>query len=156
MNIPFILFHHYENTISCYFHKHIFPDHVKYVLHAWIWKIPRNEGLQHKKIVLKSCSIWDFHSEYNIPEIENFAFHLPHVYILGKTGVQVNDMPCLWVDTISLTGKEHVIMDKYIRSLVNKLTHNTSLVVSPFIKRDLCLRNLEIETIHHTYGIISF
>ena len=26
----------------------------------------------------------DFNSEYFIPEIENLAFHFPHVYILGK------------------------------------------------------------------------
>ena len=37
-----------------------------------------------KSLVLKSCIILDFHSEYYIPEIENLTFHLPHVYILGE------------------------------------------------------------------------
>ena len=37
-----------------------------------------------KSLVLKSCSILDFHSEYYIPENKQLAFHLPHVYILGK------------------------------------------------------------------------
>ena len=28
-NLPFISFHHYENIISCYLHKQLFPDHGK-------------------------------------------------------------------------------------------------------------------------------
>ena len=37
-----------------------------------------------KSLVLKSCSIWGFHSEYYIQEIRKIALHLPHVNILGK------------------------------------------------------------------------
>ena len=37
-----------------------------------------------KSIVLKSCRILDFHSEYYIPEIEKLTFYLPHVNILEK------------------------------------------------------------------------
>ena len=60
--------------------------------------------------VLKSCSILDFRSEYYIPEIEILAFHLPYDYIFGKIIVQVNNMTCLWFETISLTKNIHVIM----------------------------------------------
>ena len=37
-----------------------------------------------KILVLKSCSILDFRSEYYIPEIEKLAFRLPHVIIPRK------------------------------------------------------------------------
>ena len=36
-----------------------------------------------KILVIVSCSILDFCSEYYIQEIEKLAFHLPHVYIPG-------------------------------------------------------------------------
>ena len=36
-----------------------------------------------KSLVLKSCIILDFHSEYYIPAIGKLAFYLPHVYIFG-------------------------------------------------------------------------
>ena len=37
-----------------------------------------------KSLVLKSCRILDFHSEYYISKIKILDFYLPHVYILGK------------------------------------------------------------------------
>ena len=36
-----------------------------------------------KILVLKSCSIVDFHSEYYTPAIQKLSFHLPNVYIFG-------------------------------------------------------------------------
>ena len=90
-----------------------------------------------KILLLKSCRIWDFRSEYCIPEIENLAFHLPRVYILGVVVFQVKNMTCLWVNTIILTENSHAIMQKDVRYLVNKFTHNTSLVVNMFLCREL-------------------
>ena len=130
----FFCFHCYNNIISCYLHKNLFPENLK-TCTSWM----NMENFEERKvttwkiIVLKSCSILDFCSEYYITEIEKLDFHLPHVYILGKIIVQVNYMKCLWVDTISLTGNSHVIMQKYVRYSVNKFTHDTYLGVGPFL-----------------------
>ena len=32
--LTFMDFYHYKNISSCYFQKHIFPEHGKHVLHA--------------------------------------------------------------------------------------------------------------------------
>ena len=52
-------------------------------------------------------------------------------------------MICLWVDTISLTSNAPVIMHKDVRCLVNKFTHNTSLVVIPYLWIELILISLK-------------
>ena len=49
-----------------------------------IENINKGKFITHKSLVMKSCIILDFNSEYYIPEIEKLAFHLTHVYILGK------------------------------------------------------------------------
>ena len=51
-------------------------------------------------------------------------------------------MKCLWCDTVSLTENTHVIMQKYVRYLLNKFTHNNYLVVSTFLWKELRLSNL--------------
>ena len=94
-----------------------------------------------KIIVLKSYIILDFHSGSYISEIEKLDFNFPHFYILWKIIVQLNGMKC-WVDTIILNTNEHVIIQKYARYLFKKFTHNTSLVVSQFIWRELHLSTL--------------
>ena len=43
---------------------------------------------------------------------------------------------------ISLTANVHMIIHKDVRYLVTKFTHNTYLVVSPFLWREFCLRTL--------------
>ena len=48
-----------------------------------------------KIIVLKSWKILNICPEYYILENEKLDFHLPPVYILGKTIVQVNGKKCL-------------------------------------------------------------
>ena len=58
---------------------------------------------------------------------------------VGKIIVHVNDMICLWVDTISLTKSFHMIIPKYVRYAVNMFNHNNSLVASPFLWRELHL-----------------
>ena len=50
---------------------------------------------------------------------------------------QGNTLTCLWVDTISLTSNLHVILQKYVRYLVNKYTHDISLVLGSFLLRKL-------------------
>ena len=55
----------------------------------------KEKVITRKSLVLKSCGVLDFHSEHNIPEVEDLDFCLPHVYILGKRILQVNDMTCL-------------------------------------------------------------
>ena len=46
--------------------------------------VEKGKVTKRKSLVLKSCSILDFHSECYIPAIEKLDFCLPHVYILGK------------------------------------------------------------------------
>ena len=117
----------------------------------WVWQnmsfmYEYRKFRERKSYTEKSCTetiqILDFHSEYFIQEIEKLDFHLPHAYILGKIIVQVKDTKYLWFDTISLTTNAHVIMQNYVRYLVNKFTHNTSLFVSPFLWRYLHLSTL--------------
>ena len=36
-----------------------------------------------KELVMMETTIYDFHTTFYIPEIQNLAFHLPHVRILG-------------------------------------------------------------------------
>ena len=66
-------------------------------------------------------------------------FHFSHVYTLGQIIVQVNNLTCLWVDTISVTENEHVNLQKYVNYLVSKFTQNTYLVVIQFSWRALHL-----------------
>ena len=61
---------------------------------------------------------------------------------LGKIIVQVNGITCLWVDKISFTANAHVIIEKYLRYLLNKFTQNNSLALIPFMWREFSLINL--------------
>ena len=118
-----VFFHHYKNIISCSLHKQLLPDNVK-TCPLWM-NLESSEKIKvttHKSLVVKPYIILDFHSEYYIPKTDILAFHLPHVYILGKIIVKVNDMTCLWDDTINLNANAHVIIQKYFRYLVNKFT----------------------------------
>ena len=85
VNLPLFRFHHYKSIISCSLHKNILPEHGKicpsFINMENYWK---GKVTTQKSLLLKSCIILDFHSEYYIPEIEKLASHLPHVYILGK------------------------------------------------------------------------
>ena len=102
--LSFIHFHHYKDIISCYSHKHLLPEHVKTCPPCTnLENVKKGKFTTRKSLVLKSWSILDLHSEYYIPKIKKKAFHLPHDYILGKIVVQVNNMICLWVNTIMLT-----------------------------------------------------
>ena len=51
-------------------------------------------------------------------------------------------MEFFWFDTIRLTANAQVIINKDIRYLVNKFTHNTSPVVSTFLWKESRLRTL--------------
>ena len=104
VNLPFIQFYHYKNISFCYFHTQLFPDHGK-ICPSWmnLEFFEKGTFTTRKSLLLKSCIILDFHSEYYIPDIGKLAFHLPHVYILGKIIVWVNGMICLWFNTLSLT-----------------------------------------------------
>ena len=65
-------------------HKHILPDYVKPCPSCMnIENLKKGKVTTRKSLLLKSCMILDFYSEYYIPEIEKLAFHLPRVYILG-------------------------------------------------------------------------
>ena len=84
----------------------------------------------HKSLVLKSCSIMDFHSEYYIPVIEK-RFLIFHMFTsLRKINFQLNGMTCLWLDKISLTANAQVSTRKYLVYLVKIFTHNNSLVLN--------------------------
>ena len=69
-----ISFSSLKNLISCSLHKNISPEHGKicpsFINMENYWK---GKVTTQKSLVLKSCIILDFHSEYS---------HLPHVYIL--------------------------------------------------------------------------
>ena len=84
VDLPFIHLNHYENASSCSLNKHILPEHGK-TCTLWIntENFKNGKVATRENIVLKSCSILDFHSEYYVPEIEKLDYHLPHVYILG-------------------------------------------------------------------------
>ena len=71
---------------------------AKHILHAKIWEMLRKERVTTWKIiVLKSCNILDSHSEYYIPEIENWIF-VCHIFTYWeKIIVQVNSMTCFRV-----------------------------------------------------------
>ena len=71
--------------------KQIFPDHEKTrPPYMNIENFVKGKVTTKKSVVLKSCRILDFHSEYYIPEIEKLDFHLPHVYIFGKKYCAIN------------------------------------------------------------------
>ena len=120
--------------ISCYLHKQLIPENSRTCPSCInIENSDNGKVTTWKSLVLKSCSILDFHSEYYIPDIKKLGFNLLHVYIPGKIILQVNAIACLWVKTISLTVNLHVIMNKYARYSANKFTHNNYLVVSKFL-----------------------
>ena len=85
MNLTFIRFHHCKILSSCYSQNQMFIDHGK-ICHSCknIENAEKGKVATRKSLVLKSCSILDFHSRYIIPAIEMLDFHLPHVYILRK------------------------------------------------------------------------
>ena len=61
--LPFIIFHHYGNISSCYFHNQLLPEHGK--TRPLVMKVVNGEKgdvTTRKRLVLKSCSTLDFHS----------------------------------------------------------------------------------------------
>ena len=63
--ILFILFHQYKNISSFYLHKQLLPDHgKKYPSFMNIEIVEKGKVTTQKNIVLKSCSILGFCSEY--------------------------------------------------------------------------------------------
>ena len=80
MDLQFICFHHYENTSSYYLHKQILPEHGKICPSRMNLEIVDKRRVKTRNIiVLESCSIMAFHSDYYIPATKKMAFHLPHV-----------------------------------------------------------------------------
>ena len=108
----------------------------------------------------KSCTEITQHFRFSFRMLHSRNWKIGFLFATGlhpwKIIVRVNGMTCLWVNTIILTENTHVIMQKYLRYSVNNFTHNTSLVVSQFLWRELRLINLKIDTIHHIYGTIIF
>ena len=60
MDLPLIIFNHYENITSFNFHKQILPKHGKTcILCINIENFDKGNVTTRKSIVLKSCSIFD-------------------------------------------------------------------------------------------------
>ena len=93
-----------------------------------------------------SCTgiIQHFGSSFGIIYYRNWNFWFSFATCLHPWKIisQVNNITCLWVDTLVMTANAHVILHKDARHLVKIFTHNIYLVVSPFLFRELRLRNL--------------
>ena len=64
-HIILILFHHYNNTISCYLHKQLLPEHVKTFPSCMnIENVEKGKVATRIILVLKSYSILYLHLEY--------------------------------------------------------------------------------------------
>ena len=82
---PFIHFNGYKNINFCFSQKKILAKYGKTCpLCANLKTYEKGKITTLKSIVLKSCSIMDFYSEYYIFAIKKLSFQLPHVYIIGK------------------------------------------------------------------------
>ena len=67
-DLPFIRFYHYENISSCSLHKQPFSDNGKTCTSCMnIENFEKGKVTTRKSLVLESCSILDFHSEYYTP-----------------------------------------------------------------------------------------
>ena len=63
--ILFIRLHRYKNTSYCSLHKQLLPEHIKTCPSCTnIENLDKRKVTTWKILVLKSCSILDFHSEY--------------------------------------------------------------------------------------------
>ena len=72
MELPFICFHRYESFSSCYLNQNFLPDNSKtYTSCTNIENEEKGKVIIKKNLVLKSCRILDFHSDYYISEIIN-------------------------------------------------------------------------------------
>ena len=122
-------------------YKHLFFSKNRY------WMRMENMSFMHSS---RKCQEWKvYNMESYFTEIAQYFglsfiilhsrywkkwLFISHMFTsLKKIIVQVNNMACLWVDTIYLTANAHMVMQKYVRYLENKFAHNNSLVVSPFI-----------------------
>ena len=138
MYLTSIIFCQWENTSSCYLHKHLLPKNGKQCpLFTSLEYVEKGKVTTRKILVLKYCSDLDFHSEYYIPAIIMLTFNLLHVYIIGKIILQVNSMTCLCVNTIITTGYSHVITQKNVWQWVKKFNIIIYIFVSPCIWRGL-------------------
>ena len=101
------------------------------------------EKLQHGNLLYWNHVVfWIFIQNITFQKLK-FWILIYHMFTsLERILVQENDMTCLWVDTISLAENTHMIIQKDVRYLVKQFTHNTSLVVSPFLWSDLRLSTL--------------
>ena len=95
-DLPFIIFYHYGNISSCYFHKHLLIEHGKtFPLCIILENSKKGKVKTRKSLVIKSCNILYFYSEYYIPEIGNLAFFCQMFTSLGRIIIQVKCMTCL-------------------------------------------------------------
>ena len=103
----------------------------------------RKGKLQHRKFLYWNYAVfWIFIQNITFHKLKHWLFICHMFKSFQKTIVQLNCMTCFWVDTIILTENSDTIMQKYVRYLVNKFTHNIYLVVSPFICRELKQTNI--------------
>ena len=112
----FICFHHYGNISSCFFTNSYCLSMEKLVPCSWIYKMFRKERLQHGKVLYwNHAAFWIFVQNITFQKLKNWIF-ICHMFTSSeKITVQVNGMPRLWVDTISLTANAHVIIQKDVR-----------------------------------------
>ena len=96
--------------------------------------------LQHGKILhWNNAEFWIWIHNITFHKLKNWIFICHMFTSLGKIIVQVNRMKYLWFNKISLTKNLHMIIQKYFSYWVDKFTHNTYLIVSPFLWRMLRL-----------------
>ena len=116
---------------------------VKHVLCTWIWKMLRNEMLQHKRLLYwNHVELCIFVHIITYQPLKFWIFICQMFKFLSKTALRVNFVTCLWVDTISMNANAYMVLQKYFRFWVNNFTLNTSPVVSQFLFRAFLLRTL--------------
>ena len=115
--------------------KNSYQSMVKHFLHAWIYKLFRRDNLQLGKGLYWNHAVFLF--SFIILHSSNWKIILNCNMFTSCGGifVQLNYITCLWVEKIILSSNAHVIMQKDVRYWVKKITHNTFLIVSPFISR---------------------
>ena len=76
--------------------------------------VEKGKVTKQKILVLKSCRILDFHSEYYIVEIEKLNFHLPHVNIIGNNHCSGKHHEICASQHFKWDHKFTYIMNKYV------------------------------------------
>ena len=86
---PSIRFHIYHIIGRCTAHGRI-PLKDKKICYMCEQEYPTDSSTKiytRKELVMMETTISDFRTSFYIPDIQNLAFHLPHVRILGKITV---------------------------------------------------------------------